>query len=392
MSSIKLRQQHDDFRVEEITNVAPMPEGPFALYRLEKRGWTTPDAMSAVRRRWQVDFRRLSYGGLKDRHAHTIQHFTIHQGPPRSLEHGTFTVTYLGQFDRPYDSEDIVANQFRLVLRGMSTSASEAALAAIPEMATLGVPNYFDDQRFGSVTRDGQFVAKAMVLGEFEKALQIALMASYEHDRADAKREKSLLRQYWGDWPTAKAKLPRSHARSIVDYLVHHPTDFKGACLRLRPELQGLYLSAWQSHLWNRMLARWLSERLPAESLFRLRLKTMQGLVPRQMPDELKQEWLNLSLPLPSARLKLEPDSPLASVVNGIMEAEGVPLAEMRIKGTQNPFFSRGERQACVAVQDLRAEPGDDEMNANRRKITLDFRLPRGCYATMVVKRLTAVE
>src|SRR5581483_4866544 len=60
---MKLKQQPEDFQVEELTDVAPAGAGPFALYRMTKRGWTTHDALLAVRRRWQLDQRRLSYGG-----------------------------------------------------------------------------------------------------------------------------------------------------------------------------------------------------------------------------------------------------------------------------------------------------------------------------------------
>jgi tRNA pseudouridine13 synthase len=43
-----------------------------------------------------------------------------------------------------------------------------------------------------------------------------------------------------------------------------------------------------------------------------------------------------------------------------------------------------------VPVANLEWEAGDDDLNCGRRKLTLHFELPRGCYATMVVKRLTA--
>ena len=78
---MKIKEKHEDFRVEEITDVVPSEAGPFALYRLEKQGWSTPDALAAVRRRWKLDLRRLSYGGLKDRHATTVQYLTIFHGP-----------------------------------------------------------------------------------------------------------------------------------------------------------------------------------------------------------------------------------------------------------------------------------------------------------------------
>ena len=43
---MKLKQRPEDFRVEEFPLARLDPAaGAFAFYRLEKRGWTTPDAM-----------------------------------------------------------------------------------------------------------------------------------------------------------------------------------------------------------------------------------------------------------------------------------------------------------------------------------------------------------
>src|SRR2546430_7959249 len=112
-----------------------------------------------------------------------------------------------------------------------------------------------------------------MILGNFEKALRLALTTPYEYDRAPQKKEKSILRSHWGDWATCLDRLPRGHARSLTAYLRDHPGDFRGALDRLRPELRGLYLSAYQSHLWNRMLATWLAEYVPPACLIGLRLR-----------------------------------------------------------------------------------------------------------------------
>src|SRR5262245_42724000 len=86
-AAMKLKQSPDDFHAEELTDLVLAGEGAFAFYRLEKRGWSTPDALAAVRRRWKVEPRRLSYGGLKDRHAATVQYFSVFHGPRRRLTH-----------------------------------------------------------------------------------------------------------------------------------------------------------------------------------------------------------------------------------------------------------------------------------------------------------------
>jgi tRNA pseudouridine13 synthase len=388
---MKLKQQPDDFRVEELTDAAPGDAGEFAFYRLDKTGWTTPDALNAVRRRWQLDWRRVGYGGLKDRHAVTSQHFTVYRGPRRNLAHERITVTYLGQRPEPFSAADIRANRFTIALRSLSAAAAARAEAALAEVADAGLPNYFDDQRFGSVGGEREFVGRELVFGRFERALWLALAAPYEFDRADAKREKAILRDHWADWPAAKAKLPKGHARSLVDYLVHHPTDFKGAVARLRPELQGLYLSAYQSDLWNRMLAGWLRRTFAPEHLITVDLKLGRLSVPVRVPAEQRAAWEGLSLPLPSARLKPDPTAAWAAVVDEVLAEEGLTLAELRVKGMQKPFFSKGDRPGCVRPTGLEHAAAADDLNRGRQKLTLRFDLPRGSYATMLVKRVTAV-
>jgi tRNA pseudouridine13 synthase len=386
---MKLKQRPDDFRVEELTDAAPQESGEFALYRLDKTGWTTPDALAAVRRRWQIDFRRLSYGGLKDRHAVTSQHLTIFRGPKRNLAHERVTLTYLGQRGEPFTANDIRANRFTITLRAMSDDAIARAESALREVADAGLPNYFDDQRFGSVGGEGEFVAKEMVFGRFERALWLALAAPYEYDRAEAKHEKETLRELWGKWPECQAKLPKGHARSLVSYLAAHPTDFKGAVARLRPELQGLYLSAYQSYLWNRMLAAWLTQTLGAANLTEVELKLGRVPAPVRVPDERRAAWESLTLPLPSARVKPEPGAPWLPLAEEVLKAEGLTLAELKVKGMQKPFFSKGDRLGCVRPANLSSEIGGDELNKGRQKLVLRFDLPRGSYATMLVKRVT---
>jgi tRNA pseudouridine13 synthase len=387
---MKVKQQPEDFQVEELTDAAPTGSGPFAFYRLTKRGWSTPDALAAVRRRWQVEPRRLAYGGLKDRHAVTVQYLTIYRGPRRNLRHQGITVEYLGQLPRPYDSADIRANCFRLTLRSLGAGQAETALRALDEVRADGVPNYFDDQRFGSVGAGGEFVARLLVLGRFEEALRLALAAPYEHDRAPHKEEKSLLRSHWGDWAALKEKLPRGHARSLVDYLLHHPGDFRGTVARLRPELRGLYLSAYQSHLWNRMLARRIEQTCRPDQLTAVALKL--GTLPmwRRLDDEQRRDFEGLSLPLPSARLRMDPSDPRAGLVQGVLAEDGLELKQMQVKGVRELFFSKGERAALCRPSGLEAARAGDELNAGREKLTLAFELPRGSYATLVVKRITA--
>ena len=95
-------------------------------------------------------------------------------------------------------------------------------------------------------------------------------------------------------------------------------------------------------------------------------------------------------LPLPSARLKLDPADPRAGLVQAVLAEEGLELKQMQVKGVREMFFSKGERPALCRPANLEAARAADELNAGREKLTLGFELPRGSYATLVVKRVTA--
>jgi tRNA pseudouridine13 synthase len=387
---MKLKQQPEDFEVEELTDVVPSSVGPFALYRLEKRSWATLDALQAVRRRWKIEPRRVSYGGLKDRHARTVQYLTIFHGPQRRLKHHDVTLHYLGRVPKPYTSKDIRANRFRITLRCLTPGETPLAVQALDEVRADGVPNYFDDQRFGSVAKEERFVARSLILGHYEEALRLALAEPYRYDRGPQKREKAILRDHWRDWTVCKALLSRGHARSIVDYLVSHPENFRGAVARMRPELLSLYLSAYQSHIWNRILARAVAQLCRPEQLVLIELRLGKVPMHRLLDDGQRDRLAQLQLPLPSARVKLGPSDSRTPLVEAVLAEESMRLNDFKIKAFREPFFAKGERPARCMPTGLAYEASADEGNTGKQKLTLAFELPRGSYATLIVKRVQA--
>ena len=385
---MKLKCLPEDFQVTELTERQPHGRGPFALYRLTKQSLGTPEAIDAALHRWNLARAQVSYGGLKDKHAVTTQFVTIKNGPRRDLSQTNVEFNYLGNTDRPFEPTDIVGNRFTLVMRDMSETAAVRAEQALQDVAVNGVPNYFDDQRFGSLGESREFIAAPWCRGDYERALWLALAESNEHDRPDDRNEKQLIRDQWGDWLGLKAALPRCSRRSIVTYLCDHPTDFRRALALMRNDLRGMWLSAFQSAVWNRLLAASLQDVCRPEQLFMVSFGERPAPFYHTLEEAQCRELTDLQLPLPSGRLKLE-SGPLFDRLQKVLSEFGLLPREMRVKYPRDSFFSKGQRAAIFIPAEMQHESAPDEVYEARFKLILSFDLPRGSYATILIKRLT---
>lgn len=388
---MKLKCIPADFQVDEQVTLRSSG-GPFALYLLEKESLGTLEAVDRIVSRWNIPRSQIAWAGLKDRHARTSQYVTIKGGPKQGLQAGGVELRFLGYASRPVHPRDIVSNQFTVVLRDMDAEEITAAKRTLAEVERDGLPNYFDEQRFGSLGESGVFIAQPWCKGDYEKALWLALAEHNVHDRPDEREQKRLLRENWGKWSQAKAALARSHRRSVITFLADKPDrpDFKRALALVRQDLRSLWLAAYQSHLWNQMLAAVLEANCRPEDLKRQRIARHDLPFFTALPDEHRQWLFDFQLPLPSARLHLEPGD-LKDLIDDVMAAEGMELREVRVKYPRDAFFSRGERPAIFRPEYLQHQTAADDMYPGRSKLTLQFTLRRGSYATIFVKRITGL-
>jgi tRNA pseudouridine13 synthase len=75
-----------------------------------------------------------------------------------------------------------------------------------------------------------------------------------------------------------------------------------------------------------------------------------------------------------------------------VLREEGIEREQLKLKGFREMFFSKGERTAWCWAANLLYEAKADDKHPGRERLELGFELPRGSYATMLVKRITADE
>jgi tRNA pseudouridine13 synthase len=252
-----------------------------------------------------------------------------------------------------------------------------------------GVVNYFDDQRFGSIGFCGEIIGVPWCLGNYERALYLAMAEPNIHDRPREKEQKQILRDYWGDWLKCKALLDRSHRRSVVTYLCDHATDFKRAVALIRQDLRGIYVSAFQSWVWNRWLSKLIEANVGESDLEYLESACGRLAIPTIAPTmQIGGRSLDrLDLPLPSARQHEWPAGTL-DLLEEVLKPLQMDVRQMRLKYPRDTFFSRGFRSAWLIAQGMTFDWAEDSLNPGSDSLRLCFVLPRGAYATMVVRYL----
>lgn len=199
-----LKQQNDDFRVDEIPQALPCGDGEHVWLHIEKNGANTAWIAKKLAELAGVKEMDVGYAGLKDRHAITRQWFSIYlprvQAPDFSvLNDSEMTVLSQSRHSKKLRRGDLLGNRFTLLLRNVRGD-QDAISANLEQIKTLGVPNYFGEQRFG---HDGGNIeaGRAMLAGEIrvrnpgKKSIYLSAVRSLLFNNVLAER---IRRGLWG--------------------------------------------------------------------------------------------------------------------------------------------------------------------------------------------------
>lgn len=267
----------DEFVVEEITRDgtlleagAPIDLGApedqelerdyFTRFVLEKRGWNTMQAILALARALRVKPKRFAFAGTKDRNAVSTQLCSAFAIPPqRFLGVGVKDLKINGAWKarEKVGLGDLAGNRFTITLTrencGRAVSASELLERA--RAANFLFPNYFGVQRFGALRENTALVGELLVKKKFkEAALNYLTFTSENEDAGATQARKKLSRDK--DFGEAFNFFPThlKYELSLLEHLKVHENDFVGALAKLPRNLQLMFVHAFQSRLFNKLL------------------------------------------------------------------------------------------------------------------------------------------
>ncbi len=334
----QIKQLPEDFLVTELSHAEIKGKGDYLYYKLVKRDWNTLDAVKRIAQTLKIREKQIGFAGSKDRKAITeqvISFLGVAQVQVDQLKINGLELHFLGRGETPISLGDLEGNKFEIVVRNLEHRPDFEGI-------TL-VPNYFDEQRFGLRNVE---IGRSLLKKDFEKAVTLINDPHY------------------------------------VEYLQEHRNDYIGALKKLPIRLLRLYLNAYQSYLWNETLTVYLRD---------------YGIIEKEVPYSLGKfifvknpgQFLKLQIPLIGFGSREWEREGVHDIIQYLMKKEKIVYEDFVIR--QIPELSlEGElREAFVEVGELHLGPWeDDELNPGKKKLVLTFRLPKGSYATIVVRRM----
>ncbi len=209
LGSARLRAGHEDFVVEELLPFEPSGSGQHLLLAVRQDGWNSAAVARWLAARFGCRARDVGWCGHKDRHAITVQYFTVPTNEPRNVADTLdwpdgLAMLAAHKHHRKLRRGAHAGNRFVIVLRDVAADRI-AVDRRLAEIARHGFPNRFGAQRFG---RDGANAARARsALGadDYRRSADAARSIEISSLRSLLFNEVLKARVTDGSWRTALA-------------------------------------------------------------------------------------------------------------------------------------------------------------------------------------------
>jgi tRNA pseudouridine13 synthase len=150
----QIRSTPEDFQVDERPLYLPCGEGEHLYVTITKRGLSTPDLLRRLSSMLGVKAQAIGVAGLKDARAITTQMVSLQGvGPDQvarvKIDDHILKVEILGRHRNRLRTGHHAGNRFHLVIREVAGHASATVPAVLDQLSRRGVPNYFGPQRQG---------------------------------------------------------------------------------------------------------------------------------------------------------------------------------------------------------------------------------------------------
>ena len=399
----RIKESAEDFYVEEIIDLEKFKEkeGRNLLIRVKKKNWETLNFARVLSNVLGISQKRVGYSGTKDKNAVSVQYFIIYNADEkiaeklRELRLKDAEIEVVCFTSKNLELGDLVGNFFRVKVSDAENG--ERVEKITEELKEKGIPNFFGIQRFGSLRLITHEVGKLIIQRKYEEAFWVYVAKPFEGEREDVRKIREIL------WKERDAKfglreLPKylRYERLLLQKLREGKNELE-ALLSLPKNLKLMFIHAYQSYLFNRLLSERIREFGNLKEIerddfvdfvnfrkgYKVYSEDFSILTDFNSPriSFLKEKgYAILALPLPGYETKLVGWS--GEKLKEILEEEGIDLESF--KSPYPEFSSKGS----LRVAEI---PFEFERFSYSEGV-FEFFLPKGCYATVFLREYMKSE
>jgi len=378
----QIKVRCEDFLVEELPLYDPCGQGEHTYVRIEKRGLSTFSAVQAIAHELGIPARDIGYAGIKDAQAIARQTLSLGHVRPEEVEKlhiPGIEVLSISRHPQKLRTGHLRGNRFVVRVRHVGAGALSQARRILELLRQRGVPNHYGVQRFGQ-RGNSHLLGRALL--QRDAASFLAEFLGHASHQEEEPMRTARLRYEAGDWAGALQLWSPSTTDEpcALRMLIRTGDEFR-AMDSVSRRMRRFFLSAYQSHLFNRILALRLEkiDRVMEGDLAWNHDIGAVSLVEDRDAEQPRAERLEISAsgPIFGFRMPMAQGEP-GRLEREVLEQQGLSLKDFRLgeglgaEGTRRP---------------LRVPLGEVELWYDEG-LMLRFALPPGSYATNVLREI----
>lgn len=403
----RIKAHAEDFIVDEISDLPPVKEGGrYTVAKVTTRNWEMNRLIKQLAGALRVSRNRIGFAGTKDKRAVTSQLMSFELPPEAldSIELNDVWISDIYQAGRPIKIGDLIGNRFNVQVRECELQGDELAAAIADCERSLesigGFPNYFGVQRFGVTRPITHLVGRSIVSGDFKGAVVTYLSHPSEYESPEAKACRQELLQpdgrddLLGDFPRGM-----NFERTLVQHLAQRPGDYAGALRQLPDNLQMMFVHAYQSYIFNRILSERMRRGIPIHQPIEgdLVLTIGDKRVPiHERPIDVTASNIDLVTDQVRAGKAFVSgllfgsesrfaDGEMGEIERKAVESEGLRPEDFVVPEMQRSSSRGSRREILCSYESLRTE-------INEGGYVLSFSLTKGNYATCLLREFMKAD
>ncbi len=397
----RLKRFTEDFLVDEVSSFPERNEdGPYTIAQVTAQNWEMNRLVRELSKALGISRDSIGFAGTKDKRAITTQLMSFLAPADKVMGINVHQVRVDGAYPskKALTIGDLVGNRFRIRVRDCDlqgedlTSSLQGTLGVLGQLG--GYPNFFGVQRFGAVRPVTHAVGRWIVRGDFERAVMTYAGNPVPQESEEAREARQRLDQR-RDFEEALGYFPRTltFERMVIGFLARNPGDYVGAIKVLPPNLQMMFVHAYQSYLFNLMVSERVRRGLP---LNRPLVGDVVLPVDRQgLPDH------DHGVPVTARNVDLVErqvrngrayvggvlfgsesvlsQGEMGEIERRVIEKEGLEARDFMVPPLHMCSSKGSWREMIARVKDLRYEVDEEG-------VSFSFELNKGCYATSLLR------